>query len=347
MAQFLPHVYGQEKVKKEWKRLLEEHRLPHTLILYGDEGLGKTTAALDLAGHLTGKMEKVWDSYSTWIDGGQKKDPVLVMGDDEVWYLRPMGMELKIEQFRIFLDAMASFDEKPHVCIIDEAQTMMDPVANSLLKTLEEPTGNIHFILITHDLHALLPTIISRGERFAFFPLSEGDYRSLTVSDPKKYHFPKGMDEKILYQLSEGNPGITLEVCDETGDPQPETAMEFWELITNDDIPFTKLSSKQWKERNDFLRMLRWVMLIGRDIMVLSETRNPSLARCVSMADREQALEAHWNQGRGEQALEILKTAEVAVSRYINTKIVWDMILLNLEHIQKGGTNGTSGRSPF
>ena len=45
MTDFLPHVYGQEKVKKEWKRLLEERRLPHTMILYGDEGLGKTTAA--------------------------------------------------------------------------------------------------------------------------------------------------------------------------------------------------------------------------------------------------------------------------------------------------------------
>ena len=55
MTDFLPHVYGQEKVKKEWKRLLEERRLPHTMILYGDEGLGKTTAAFDLAGVLTGK----------------------------------------------------------------------------------------------------------------------------------------------------------------------------------------------------------------------------------------------------------------------------------------------------
>lgn len=41
MTDFLPHVYGQEKVKKEWKRLLEERRLPHTMILYGDGGSRK------------------------------------------------------------------------------------------------------------------------------------------------------------------------------------------------------------------------------------------------------------------------------------------------------------------
>ena len=337
MSDFLPHVYGQEKVKKEWKRLLSENRLPHTLILYGDEGLGKTTAALDLAGQLTGKLSKVWEAFSSWSEGDKKKEPALVMADDRVWYLRPMGMELKMEQFRLFLEAMASFDETPHVCIIDEAQTMMDPVANSLLKTLEEPEGNIHFILITHDLHALLPTIISRGERFAFFPLAEVDFLALLSSAPKKYPCPRGMNPTMLYQLSEGNPGIALEVCDEKGEAQPEAAMAFWETISQDAIPFAKLSAKEWKERQEFLRMLRWIMLVGRDIMVLSETGNPKLARCISVVEREANLASSWDRGRGEGAMKILKTAETAVSRYINIKNVWDMILIELSHIQKGG----------
>lgn len=337
MSDFLPHVVGQEKVKREWRRLLAENRLPHTLILYGDEGLGKTTAALDLAGCLTRKTKAIWEAFSSWSEGARKKEPALVMADDRVWYLRPMGMELKMEQFRLFLEAMASFDETTHVCIIDEAQTMMDPVANSLLKTLEEPEGNIHFILITHDLHALLPTIISRGERFAFFPLGEADFLSLLAKEPKKYPCPSGMTPAMLYQLSEGNPGIALEVCDETGEAQPEAAMSFWETISNDAIPFAKLSAKEWKERQDFLRMLRWIMLVGRDIMVLAETGNPKLARCISVAEREKALGASWDRGRGEAAMKILKTAETAVSRYINIKNVWDMILIELVHIQKGG----------
>lgn len=41
---------------------------------------------------------------------------------DRVWYIRPMGMELKIDQFRAFMEEMASFDEKLRVCIIDDAQ---------------------------------------------------------------------------------------------------------------------------------------------------------------------------------------------------------------------------------
>lgn len=41
MCDFLPHLYGQEKLKKELKRLLKDERIPHTLIFYGDEGWGK------------------------------------------------------------------------------------------------------------------------------------------------------------------------------------------------------------------------------------------------------------------------------------------------------------------
>lgn len=336
MAGFFPHVYGQGKVKKELKRLYEENRIPHTLIFYGDEGLGKTTSALDLAGVLTGKGEKLWSSLLSLTEEEKKKLPVITLADEQVWYLRPLGMELKIEQFRTFLEAMPSFDEKPHVCIIDEAQTMMDPVANALLKTLEEPEGNIHFILITHDLDALLPTIISRGERFGFLPLSEAEFDSFIHEREKEIHFPPGMNERVLYQLSEGNPGMTLEVCDEGGSAQPETAMDFWEKATMDSMPFSTLSSMEFKERKDFLKMLRWIILVGRDIWILSETGDRNALRCISVADREERIASFWRGRKGEEALQTLKMAETAVVRYMNIKNIWDMILITFEHIQKG-----------
>ncbi len=84
MTDFLPHVYGQEKVKKAWKRLLEERRLPHTMILYGDEGLGKTTAAFDLAGVLTGKSEKLWEEIRLWQRESSGKEPVVTFADHQV-----------------------------------------------------------------------------------------------------------------------------------------------------------------------------------------------------------------------------------------------------------------------
>ena len=173
MTDFLPHVYGQEKVKKEWKRLLEERRLPHTMVLYGDEGLGKTTAAFDLAGVLTGKSGKLWEEIRLWQRESSGKEPVVTFADHQVWYLRPMGMELKIEQFRLFLDAMATFDETVHVCIIDEAQTMISSLLRMIFTRCFRPSFPVvsglpsclcRRVTISRSWRRIRRSIISRRE---------------------------------------------------------------------------------------------------------------------------------------------------------------------------------------
>ena len=170
---------------------------------------------------------------------------------------------------------------------------------------------------------------------------------ALMASDSKKYHFTGELDAKGAYQLSEGNPGITLELCDEKGEAEPEGAMSFWETVTDDSTPFATLAMRDLGERKDFLRMLRWIRLVGRDIMVIAETGDSSLARCASVAPQMSRVSSSWGGGRGETAMEVLKTAETAVARYINTKNVWDYILISLEHIQKGGRHESDRRRSF
>ena len=123
--------------------------------------------------------------------------------------------------------------------------------------------------------------------------------------------------------------------------------MNFWETVTHNPMPFAALALRDLGERKDFLRLLRWIRLVGRDIMVIAETGDMRLSRCVSVAEREREISSSWSMGRGEKAMEILKDAETAVARYINTKNVWDYILISLEHIQKGGRYGSDRRRPF
>lgn len=335
MSGFLSHVYGQKKLKQELQRLLDSARVPHTMIFYGEEGLGKTTAALDLAALLTGAADTFWEEVEAWKEYADKV-PVLTAAKDSVWYIHPLGMELKIEQFRAFTEAMSVFDENPKVCIIDEAQTMMPVISNSLLKTLEEPVENLYFILVTHDIHALLPTIRSRSESFPFFPLSREEYHKLVVSFPQKYKFTDSLTEEMVYQLSEGNPGITLDICSETENRQPEQAMIFWETLTWSKSPFSVLSGWEMKERSDFLRMLRWIILVGRDLLVISATPGLSMERCVQVSEREREVAPSWSNGRAEKAIGVLQTAETACRRYISIKNIWDMILIELQDIQRG-----------
>ena len=57
---------------------------------------------------------------------------------------------------------------KRKVYIIDEAHMLTDQASNAFLKTLEEPPAHVMFILCTTEAHRILPTIVSRCQRFDF-----------------------------------------------------------------------------------------------------------------------------------------------------------------------------------
>ena len=132
MNSIFPHVFGQERVKQAWAKAIENHRMASTSIFYGEEGLGKTTAALDLAAALTHiSPDKVWNENNApaWLDDENKS--LLYMLDAHVFYMKPLTDVLQIGQFVELGDYIQHFDDSPHVCIIDEAQTMGAPIANA------------------------------------------------------------------------------------------------------------------------------------------------------------------------------------------------------------------------
>ena len=177
--------------------------------------------------------------------------------------------------------------------------------------------------------------MISRSEKFAFTPLGREEYLVLLQRESSNYPVPVNMTPDMLYQLSEGNPGITLEICSEKDNAQPDAAMSFWETITDNPRSFSALSGHKWKDRDEFHQMLRWIILVGRDILVLAETGDQNRARCMSVMGREMAVSRKWN-GKVMQVMEVFRDAELAYTHYINIKNIWDMILIQLKNIQRG-----------
>lgn len=338
MNRFMPHLIGQTHITAELEKAMRSGRLPHTMIFYGDEGLGKTTAAFDLAGEVTGLMDKVWeeDAAPRFLALGEDDDSLIyTAAEDLVWYITPPHMELSVKQFEIFMEAMVSFDDRPHVCIIDEAQTMGAFIANSLLKTLEEPKDNVYFILITHDITKMLPTIISRGDRFHFVPLTEEEFDQFIDRHAEEFSFKGGKERHDAFRLADGNPGIAIEIFDRDGREAYEKAISFWEIITSDATPFAKLSEGKLPERKEFQKELRWILFIGRNLMLLSNAPEEA-EKITRVTEREKKLAPEWGEGKAEKALEVLKIALDASKRYISSKNIWDMIILQLIHIKKG-----------
>jgi len=158
-------VVGQEHITSTLRRQVAEGRLSHAYLFTGTRGTGKTTCAKILAKAVNCENPQDGDPCNACpaclgIESGAfldvtELDAASNNGVDSVRALRDEA---------IYSPAQV----KKRVYIIDEVHMLSTAAFNALLKILEEPPEHLMFILATTELHKVLPTILSRCQRFAF-----------------------------------------------------------------------------------------------------------------------------------------------------------------------------------
>lgn len=144
-------------------RYLQQDRLPSALMLVGDEGLGLSSLAKSFA-HRTICLSPNEDNTAC----GVCESCLLFNAGNypDFYHLVPEeGKEtIKVDAIRELTKSLALSSQytKPRIVIIDPADAMLHQAANSLLKTLEEPSENTCLVLVTHRLSRLPATIRSR-----------------------------------------------------------------------------------------------------------------------------------------------------------------------------------------
>jgi DNA polymerase-3 subunit delta' len=153
-------------------------RLPHALLLKGAQGIGKLDLALNFAQSLLCEKNNPDGtachqcSSCHWFEQDNHPDFRLIQpdaltapedGEEKAGSKKP-SREISVDQIR----DLASFANLSAHCggyrivLIHPTEAMNNNAANSLLKTLEEPTDKLLFLLVTHKPQQLLPTILSR-----------------------------------------------------------------------------------------------------------------------------------------------------------------------------------------
>ena len=173
-SQTFSQLVGQEVVAKTLKQAVEQEKISHAYLFSGPRGTGKTSVAKIFAKAMNCPNQVGGEPCNNCyicqaVTNGSLEDVIEMdaasnNGVDEIRDIRDKSTYApSVVRYKVY--------------IIDEVHMLSTGAFNALLKTLEEPTPNVVFILATTELHKIPATILSRVQRFEFKSIKTQDIR--------------------------------------------------------------------------------------------------------------------------------------------------------------------------
>ena len=165
------NLFGLNNFFLELTNLFDQKKFPNKILLSGEKGSGKCTLAYHIINYILSKDEDfTYDKENFLINEQNKSFKLIQNRSNPNFNLIDISEDKKfidINQIRDLISNMnkSSFNDKIRFVLIDNIEFLNKNSVNALLKILEEPNTNVHFILI-HNNKKILPTLSSRCLNF-------------------------------------------------------------------------------------------------------------------------------------------------------------------------------------
>ena len=344
-------VAGQEHIVRTLKNALATGKLAHAYLFAGPRGTGKTTMAKLLAKALN------CDEGIGHQCNECKNCKAIIEGTHPDVLELDAASNNGVDEIRELIDKVkyGTILGRYKVYIIDEVHMLSTGAFNALLKTLEEPPEHVIFILATTEPHKILPTILSRCQRYDFTKLSDKDIKDRIKAVLEKEGVTYNEEAvDIIISLADGGMRDALSILDQV------LAYSGNKLDVQDILDIFALESKEEKiallnaiiqkdVSNVLQRINRYVslgtdikrltddlLLILKDILIYQSSRNVS---CLEVL-KEQEAQSFFKYLDIDETLKMIDIIMAAQKDYKNVSSIiplFQVTILKLITAKKDG----------
>lgn len=368
-------ITGHHDIIDSLKGMVDSGKIPHAFLFSGISGIGKHRTARALAqyihcknpvnGDSCGKCQSCIqhqnhnnpDLHFIYPIVKKEKEKILISKDliepwremlDDYSYMPPEKWNELINagnsQPSIYVDeseeivsraSLSAYQEDYKIFIIWLPEKMRTEAANKLLKVIEEPFEDTIFILVSNNDSKILPTIVSRTQRFNFKPISESELHEMLLKTGVKAEMAAD-----AARVSEGS----LQKAEEIAS-HPEEMLEFSDLFKDVMRAAYSLKAKTLKDLSETAagfgreKLLRFLAYCGRMVRE-NYIYNYNIPSIVIMTREEENFSSRFapfiHDGNVEQLSEEISRAAQDIERNGNSKIVmFDLMLLLSRLVRK------------
>ncbi len=335
-------VVSQQHVSSTLKNAIEQNRLAHAYMFCGPRGVGKTTMARVLARAINNIDENVDGEALSQTMNVVEIDAASNNKVDDVHHLREIvRVPPQTGNYKVF--------------IIDEVHMLSKAAFNALLKTLEEPPPHAIFIFATTEPHKVLPTILSRVQRFDFKRISVDEIVSRLRSISKKESIQ--IDDESLHTIAKKADGAlrdALGLMDQAiafcgTDIRYDELVKALNVIGNDDLfEFTGAIAERNPQKG--LLFIDRILKGGADIQeflvsLTHHLRNLYVARqkegmhlieaTVETRDRYIAQARKFNDADLMRMMHLVSEAQIKMKDVQQPRVHFEILALKLVHMTR------------
>ncbi|HCM92038.1 MAG TPA: DNA polymerase III subunit delta [Lachnospiraceae bacterium] len=328
MAKFID-IIGQDHIKEHLKTAIENGKISHAYIIHGEKNAGKEfiaeTFAMALECENDTDIEPCMECHAC-------KQAITKNNPDIITLIHEKPGTIGVEDVRRSIVSDVSirpYNGKWKIYLINDAEKMSVQAQNALLKTLEEPPDYVVIMLLTSNMSALLPTIISRSTVLNMRPVDDKTVRKYLM---ERIHVPDYQAD-ICVAFARGNIGKAKHLA----------TSEDFDNIKNDAVRVLKYAHEM--DMNEFVSALNQIsaykiniedyldilLIWYRDVLMFKATGDLD-----SLVFKEEIKSIRERAGRSsyeavERIIEAIEKTKVRLRANVNFELAMELLLLAIK----------------